>query len=93
MRLILKVLLLPVLLVLALIVAVGRFLCLFSTILLSIVAAVFFFFAIGNFIMGDTGPAFGLLATAFCISTYGIPALVSWLVERVDDLRRVIKAI
>lgn len=93
MKMILKILLLPVLLVLALIVAVGRFLCLFSTMLLSIVAAVFFFFSIGNFIMGDTAPAVGMLAIAFCVSPYGIPSLVSWLVERLDDLRRVIKAI
>jgi hypothetical protein len=45
------------------------------------------------FIMGDTGPAFGLLATAFCISPYGIPTLVSWLVERLDDLRYLLKTI
>ena len=93
MRWIFKLLLFPVVLALSLLVAAGRFLCLFSTLLLSVAAAVFFFFAIGNFIMGDTAPALGLLAIAFCISPYGIPALASWLVERVEDLRYLLKSI
>ncbi|MDD2246594.1 MAG: CD1845 family protein [Proteiniphilum sp.] len=86
MRLILKILLFPVILLLTIFVAVCQFLCTFSTMLLSIVAMLIFLIALGTMlILKEVAEGFKIMALAYLISPYGIPLFASWLVEKVDD--------
>ena len=91
MRILFKLLLWPLVLVLSFIVAFGRFLYTFSSILLSVLSGLFFFFAVGNLIMGEKEAAAGLFLTGFFISPFGIPALALWMVEKLDDLKEMIR--
>jgi hypothetical protein len=94
MRLILKILLFPVVLILTIFVAVCRFLCTFSTILLSIIAFVIFAVALGTMILlQDMSGGLKILVLAWLISPFGIPLFASWLVEKVDDLNGRLKTI
>ena len=94
MRLIFKILLFPVVLILTIFVAVCRFFCTFSTMLLSIVAFVIFAIAMGTMIfLQDVPNGLKALVLAWLISPYGIPLFASWLVEKVDDLNSKLKAI
>jgi len=88
MRLILKILLFPVVLILTIFVAVCRFLCTFSTILLSIIAFVIFAIALGTMILlQDMSGGLKILVLAWLISPYGIPLFASWLVEKVNKIK------
>lgn len=91
MRILFKLLLWPLVFVLSLIVAFGRFLYTFSSILLSVLSGLFFFFAVGNLIMGEKEAALGLLLIGFFISPFGLPALALWMVEKLDDLKEMIR--
>ena len=51
----------------------------------------FFFFAVGNLIMGEKEAAAGLLLIGFFISPFGLPALALWMVEKLDDLKEMIR--
>ena len=94
MRLIVKILLFPVILLLTVFVAVCRFLCHFSTALLSIAAFLLFAFALGTMILlKDVPGGIGMMVCAYLISPYGFPLFASWLVEKVDDLNSLIKSI
>ncbi len=94
MRLILKILLLPVVLVLTIFVAICRFLCTFSTVLLSIIAFILFALALAMMIfLHDMSNGLLVLVLAWLISPFGIPLFASWLVDKVDDLNGKLKAI
>ena len=94
MRLIFKILLFPVTLALTIIVLVCRFLCDFSTIVLSIISGLIFLLGLGTMILlKEPADGFGILILAYVISPYGLPLLASWLVERLDDLNCLIKSI
>ena len=94
MRLILKILLFPVVLILTVFVAVCRLLCAFSTILLSIIAFVIFAIALGTMILLQDVPAsLKIMVLAWLISPFGIPLFASWLVEKVDDFNGQLKVI
>ena len=94
MRLILKILLFPVVLVLTIFVAICRFLCVFSTVLLSIITFIFFALALAMMIfLHDMSNSLIVLVLAWLISPFGIPLFASWLVEKVDDLNGKLKAI
>ena len=81
MRIILKVLLFPVVLVLTVLVAFCRFICLFSGMILGILAVLLFL--IGLLV----------LLLAWLVSPYGLPMAASWLTERVADFNRMLKSI
>ena len=94
MRLILKILLFPVVLVLTIFVAICRFLCTFSTVLLSIIAFILFALAFATMIfLHDMPNGLKVLVLAWLISPFGIPLFTSWLVEKVDDLNGKLKAV
>ena len=78
MRILLKILLFPVVLVLTVLVAFCRFVCLFSGMILGIVA-------MDGFI--------GFMILAWLVSPYGLPMAASWLTERVADFNRMLKSI
>ena len=94
MRLILKILLLPVVFILTVFVAACRFLCTFSTILLSIMAFVTFAIALGTMLLLQDGTGgLKIMILAWLISPYGIPLFASWLVEKVNNLNGRLKVI
>ena len=86
-RFLIKVLLFPVTLVLTLLVAFARFFCLFSGMVLSVIAGAFMLF------IGEWQGFLGFSLLAWAISPYGLPGAASWLTERVDDVNSMLKAI
>ena len=94
MRWIFKILLFPVILLLTVFVAGCRFLCAFSTVLLSIVAFVIFAIALGTMILlHEVTDGLKIMVLAWLISPYGIPMFAAWLVDKVDDLTYRLKMI
>ena len=94
MRLVLKILLFPVVMVLTILVAICRFLCAFSTVLLSIIAFILFVLALATMILlHDMSNGLKVLTLAWLISPFGIPLFTSWLVGKVDDLNCRLKAV
>lgn len=94
MRILLKILLFPITLALSIIVLVCQFLCVFSSMLLSILA--FLFFVLGLAIMvfiGEIGEGIKALLAAYLISPYGVPMFATWLIGKVDGLNDRLKAI
>lgn len=84
MRILLKVLLFPFVVLLTVIVAVCRLVCTFSTALLSIFAFIVFVIAIGTMILlGEFSEGLRIMFLAWLISPYGIPLLATFLVELV----------
>ena len=84
MRILLKILLFPVVLVLTVLVAFCRFFCLFSGLIL-IGLLVLFAGRVDGFI--------GFMVLAWLVSPYGLPLAASWLTERVADFNRMLKSI
>ena len=94
MRILLKILLFPVTLMISIILLVCQFVCIFSSMLLSILA--FFFFALGlatMLILGETKQGISALFIAFLISPYGIPMLAAWLIGTVGGINERLKSI
>jgi len=94
MRIILKILLFPVVVLLTVVVAMCRFLCTFSTMLLSILAMVMFLLSLGTMIiLNDVPGGLKAMLLAYLVSPFGIPLFASWLVEKVDDFNYLLKSI
>lgn len=94
MRLVVKVFLFPLTLLLSLVVAVGRFLCMCSGALLSVAALLLFTLALLSLVLMHNGSgALFIGALAFSISPYGLPRLAEWLMDRLEDLNFTIKSI
>lgn len=93
MRILLKILLSPVLLVLTVVTAVCRFLCVCSTAILSLLSLLMFIVAVIPLLRGEYSIGLQRLLCAYLISPYGIPLLANWLVDKLDDLKRAILAI
>ena len=86
MRIIIKILLFPIVLALTLLVAFCRFFCLFSGMVLGIVAFLLFLLGIVVLFAGRVDGFIGFLVLAWLVSPYGLPLAASWLTERVADL-------
>ena len=94
MRMLLKILLFPVILLLTIFVAACRFLCAFTSIILSILAFIIFAVALCTMVLlGEFWEGVKIVALAWLISPYGIPLFASLLVELVDGLNSRLKAI
>lgn len=94
MRILAKILLFPVVLVLTILVAVCRFISAFSGVVLGIFSFIVFLIAPGTiFILHDVRYGITALIMAYAISPFGIPLFVSWLVDRLDDLKYTVKSI
>lgn len=94
MRWIFKILLFPLVVALTVFVAACRFLCVFSTMLLSVPAFVIFAIALGTMILlGQFSDGLKIVVLAWLISPYGIPLFASFLVKLVDELNSRLKAI
>ena len=85
MRILLKILLFPVVLVLTVLVAFCRFVCLFSGMILGIVAVLLFLIGLLVLFAGRMDGFIGFMILAWLVSPYGLPMAASWLTERVAD--------
>ena len=93
MRIIIKILLFPIVLVLTLLVAFCRFFCLFSGMVLGIVAFLLFLLGIVVLFAGRVDGFIGFLVLAWLVSPYGLPLAASWLTERVADFNHMLNSI
>lgn len=93
MRIIIKILLFPIVLALTLLVAFCRFFCLFSGMVLGIVAFLLFLLGIVVLFAGRVEGFIGFLVLAWLVSPYGLPLAASWLTERVADFNHMLKSI
>ena len=92
-RIIIKILLFPIVLALTLLVAFCRFFCLFSGMVLGIVAFLLFLLGIVVLFAGRVDGFIGFLVLAWLVSPYGLPLAASWLTERVADFNHMLKSI
>lgn len=94
MRMLLKILLFPIILLLTIFVAACRFLYAFSSMILSILAFVIFAVALCTMVLlGEFWEGVKIGTLAWLISPYGIPLFASFLVELVDGLNSRLKTI
>lgn len=93
MRIIIKILLFPIVLALTLLVAFCRFFCLFSGMVLGIVAFLLFLLGIVVLFAGRVDGFIGFLVLAWLVSPYGLPLAASWLTERVAGFNHMMKSI
>jgi hypothetical protein len=94
MRILLKIFLFPITLLLTVILLICEFICLFGTMLLSILAFVVFVLALAIIIfLGETQDGITALVLAYLISPYGVPMLASWLIGRIGQVNEWVKAI
>ena len=93
MRIIIKILLFPIVLALTLLVAFCRFFCMFSGMVLGIVAFLLFLLGIVVLFAGRVDGFIGFLVLAWLVSPYGLPLAASWLMERVADFNHMLKSI
>ena len=91
-RFFIKVLLFPITLALTLLVAFARFFCLFSRMVLSIIAGAFFLFGVLMLFIGEWQGFIGFSLLAWAISPYGLPGAASWLTIRYNKLRKLNRA-
>ena len=93
MRILLKILLFPVVLVLTVLVAFCRFVCLFSGMILSIVAVLLFLIGLLVLFAGRGRWLYRVYDIGMAGQSYGLPMAASWLTERVADFNRMLKSI
>ena len=93
MRIIIKILLFPIVLALTLLVAFCRFFCLFSGMVLGIVAFLLFLLGIVVLFAGRVDGFIGFLVLSWLVIPYGLPLAASWLTERLADFTPMRKSI
>ena len=89
-RFFIKVLLFPITLALTLLVAFARFFCLFSGMVLSVIAGAFFLFGVLMLFIGKRQGFIGFSLLAWAISPYGLPGAASWLTLAAMATRRML---
>ena len=95
MRIILKILLFPVIVALTIIVAIGRFMCLASGVVLNIIAFIIFAIALCTVVMlrEPIWTGVKLAGLAWLISSFGLPMLVTFFVELLGVLKDSLRAV
>ena len=94
MRILLKIVFFPITLMVSLLLLMCQFICVFSSMLLSILA--FFLFTLGlatMLLLGETKQGISALFIAFLISPYGIPMLAAWLIGTMGGINERLKSI
>lgn len=87
MRILLKIVLFPVSVALSLILLPCKFICLFGTMLLSILSFTIFTVALLTMLFfREMGEGFRMMFLAYLISPYGIPLAASWLIGLFDGI-------
>ena len=94
MRILIKILLFPLTLLLAIIVAAFRFAYHLSSVALGILSSIAGIIALlALVLLHDKAAALNAGIIAFVISPFGLPTLAEWLVDRLDDLNFAIRSI
>jgi len=94
MRILLEIFLFPITLILTVILLICEFICLFGTMLFSILALLLFTLALGIMIfLGETQEGIKTLVLAYIISPYGVPMLAAWMIGKIGQINERIKAI
>ena len=71
-----------------------EFICLFGTMLFSILALLLFTLALGIMIfLGETQEGIKTLVLAYIISPYGVPMLAAWMIGKIGQVNERLKAI
>ena len=94
MRILLKIFLFPITLILTVILLICEFICLFGTMLFSILALLLFTLALGIMIfLGETQEGIKTLVLAYIISPYGVPMLAAWMIGKIGQINERLIAI
>lgn len=94
MRILLKILLFPITLALSAIVLVCQFLCVFSSMLLSVLALLLFILSLAIMVLlGEVGEGLKAMLAAYLISPYGVPTFATWLIGVVGGINERLKSI
>ncbi|UYO61091.1 CD1845 family protein [Acetobacterium wieringae] len=94
MRILLKIFLFPITLILTVILLICEFICLFGTMLFSILALLLFTLALGIMIfLGETQEGLKAMLLAYLISPYGIPLLAGELIGKLQAVNERLKSI
>ena len=94
MRILLKTLLFPITPILTIILLICEFICMFGTMLLSILALLLFVLALATMIfLKDVQDGLKAMVLAYLISPFGIPILASWLLGKIGQVNERLKAI
>lgn len=83
-KLILKILALPFIVVMTLAVLFCTFLLACSGLFFGIASFIMFLLGAGVLLMGNTWAGILILVTAFLVSPFGIPLFAEWLVDKLD---------
>lgn len=90
-KLILKILALPLIAVMTFAVLFCTFLLACSGLFFGIASFIAFVLGAGVLLMGNIWAGILILAAAFLVSPFGIPLFAEWLVDRLDDLNSSVK--
>lgn len=94
MRILLKILLFPITLMVSIILLVCQFVCIFSSMLLSILAFVLFSLGLASIVLlGDVKQGLIALFIAFLLSPYGLPMIAAWLIGTIGGINERLKSI
>ena len=94
MRSLLRIILFPVHIALSLALLPCKFVCLFGTMILSIISFLIFIVALLTMLFfGETQEVIRMLILSFSISPFGIPMAAAWLIGVVDGVSERIRAI
>jgi len=91
MRIILKIIAAPFVVVLTALVAIMTFLFCYAVAALNVVSAIGVLLGAVTLIAGQTTNGIILLVLAFLLSPFGLPAVAGWLLEKLDDLNFTLK--
>lgn len=92
-RVILKILALPLILILTLLVPFCSFLLACSGLFFGIASFIMFVLGAGVLFTVDMWAGILILVAAFLVSPFGIPLFAEWLVDKLDDLKYALRSI
>lgn len=94
MRILAKILLFPIAVALSILIAVCRFICSFSGVVLAVLAGLLFMVGLATLtLLRDPRGSVISFVLAFLVSPYGIPLFLNWLVDKLDDMNYAIRSI
>jgi len=85
MRIILKIIAAPFIVLLSLVVPILEFVFCYATIALNIISGIGVILAVIIFFTGPWYNGLIILGLAFLISPVGLPAIMEWFIEKLDD--------
>lgn len=77
--------------VLTIVVSILKFLFCFAVVVLNIISGIFLIIGVITLIMDNTTNGIIIIVIAFLISPFGIPRIVDWLIDKLDDINEALK--